>query len=253
MTDEKPRARLYVNGELTTGAVITLEAGQAHYLRTVLRAAVGDAVALFNGVDGEWAARIETLGRGAASVSLSRQRRAQDTGPDLWLCFAPLKKSATDLVVAKATELGVSALQPVTTRHCATTRVNPVRLRAIAIEAAEQTERLDVPAILAPVELTALAEDWPAERVLLVAVERGDARPIAEVAAEQASRPAAVLVGPEGGFAKSELDGLRDLPFVHAVGLGPRILRADTAALAALTCWQAVGGDWRGRPAGRSE
>ena len=253
MTDEKPRTRLYVNGELIQGASLDLEAGQAHYLKNVLRGSVGDALALFNGLDGEWLGRISSLSRGAATVTLEKLRREQISGPDLWLCFAPLKKSATDFVVSKAAELGVSAIQPVTTRHSETVRVNLDRLRATAIEAAEQSERLDVPPILAPVTLATLIADWPDDRVLLVAAESGDSRPIAEIVPETAGRPAAVLVGPEGGFAKSELDGLRELPFVHAVGLGPRILRADTAALAALTCWQAVAGDWRGRPSGRAE
>ena len=253
MRDEKPRARLYVNAELSGGAPVELSAGQAHYLRNVLRCAPAEAVALFNGADGEWLARIVALSRGAARVELEAKCRDQSACPDLWLCFAPLKKAATDFVVAKATELGVSAIQPVTTRHSETARVNLDRLRATAIEAAEQTERLDVPAILAPLPLPALVADWPADRALLVGAEFGDSRPIAETAAEIAGRPAAILVGPEGGFAKSELDGLRELPFVHPVGLGPRILRADTAALAALSCWQAVAGDWRGRPPGRSD
>ena len=252
MKDQKPRARLYVNGELSEGAEHDLQAGQAHYLKNVMRGSVGDALALFNGLDGEWLGRISALSRGAATVTLETRLRAQSAGPDLWLCFAPLKKSATDFVIAKATELGVSAIQPVTTRHSESARVNLDRLRATAIEAAEQTERLDVPPILAPLTLDVLIADWPEDRTLLVAAESGASRPIAELVAELAGRPAAVLVGPEGGFAKSELDGLRELPFVHAVGLGPRILRADTAALAALTCWQAVAGDWRERPPGRS-
>ena len=188
----------------------------------------------------------------SAKVDVTARRRMQSGCPDLWLCFAPLKKSATDFVVAKATELGVSAIQPVTTRYSETARVNLDRLRATAIEAAEQTERLDIPAILAPVALPALIAEWPTDRVLLVGAEFGASRPIAELVPEIAGRPAAILVGPEGGFEKSELDGLRELPFVHAVGLGPRILRADTAALAALTCWQALAGDWRGLPPGRS-
>lgn len=253
MSDQKLRARLYVNAELADGASVDLAAGQAHYLRNVLRCSTGDAVALFNGADGEWRGSIASLSRGAASVDLTERRRGQETGPDLWLCFAPLKKSATDFVVAKATELGVSALQPVTTRHSDTARVNLDRLRSIAIEAAEQTERLDIPAVLGPVTLPALLSGWPTDRVLLVAAELGASRPIAEAVADIAGRPAAILIGPEGGFAQSELDGLRDLPFVRPVGLGPRILRADTAALAALTCWQAVAGDWRGRPPGRAD
>lgn len=253
MSDQKPRARLFVNGELAANAIIDLEAGQAHYLRNVLRASPDDVLTLFNGLDGEWLGRIEALSRGAASVRLVECRRDQSAGPDLWLCFAPLKRAATDFVVAKATELGVSALQPVTTRHSETARVNLDRLHAIAVEAAEQTERLDVPAVLAPVTLDGLVADWPSERALLVAAERGDSVAIADALPDLAGRPAAILIGPEGGFAKSELDGLRELPFVHPVGLGPRILRADTAALAALTCWQAVAGDWRRRPPGRSD
>ena len=253
MTDEKPRARLYVNADLSGGARIDLVAGQAHYLRNVLRCSAGDAVALFNGADGEWAGHIATLSRGAAIVDVTARRRVQSGCPDLWLCFAPLKKAATDFIVVKATELGVSAIQPVTTRHSETARVNLDRLRATTIEAAEQTERLDIPVILAPVSLLELIADWPDDRVLLVGAEFGACRPIAEVVPEVAGRPAAILIGPEGGFAKSELDGLRELPFVRAVGLGPRILRADTAALAALTCWQAVAGDWRERPSGRSD
>ena len=253
MAVQKPRARLYVNAELAGGVPVELAAGQAHYLRNVLRCSTGDAVTLFNGADGEWSGRIATVSRGAASVDLVEQRRVQESCPDLWLCFAPLKKSATDFVVGKATELGVSALQPVTTRHCDTARVNLDRLRTIAIEAAEQTERLDIPAVLGPVALTALLSDWPAGRVLLVAAESGASRPIAEAIGDFVGRPAAILVGPEGGFAQSELDGLRDLSFVQPVGLGPRILRADTAALAALSCWQAVAGDWQGRPPGRAD
>lgn len=253
MTDQKPRARLYVNGHLSAGGEIDLAAGQAHYLRNVMRCSVGDAVLLFNGADGEWLGQLATLTRGAAKVDVTAQRRMQTGCPDLWLCFAPLKKSATDFVVAKATELGVSAIQPVTTRHSETARVNLDRLRATIIEAAEQTERLDIPAILAPVALPALIADWPEDRVLLVGAEFGASRPIAEVVPEIVGRPAAILVGPEGGFAKSELDGLRELPFVHPVGLGPRVLRADTAALAALACWQAVAGDWQDRAPGWSE
>ena len=252
MDDQKPRARLYVNEELPGDGELRLAAAQAHYLRNVLRAAVGDPVALFNGRDGEWLGRIATLARSEAVVAIGPRRRAQAGCADLWLCFAPLKKTATDFVVAKATELGVAAIQPVTTRHSGTVRINRDRLRATAIEAAEQTERLDVPEIRPAATLQALLDRWPAGRALLVAAESGESRPIADIVPEIAGRPVAVLVGPEGGFAKSELDGLRELPFVRAVGLGPRILRADTAALAALTCWQAVAGDWRRRPPGRS-
>ncbi|MEE8270361.1 MAG: 16S rRNA (uracil(1498)-N(3))-methyltransferase [Alphaproteobacteria bacterium] len=248
---DRPRARLFVAAALADGVAVALAGDRAHHLRTVLRLAPGDTVALFNGADGEWAARIETLDKGAASLSVVRRRRAQAAGTDLWLCFAPLKKAATGFVVEKATELGASVLLPVLTRRTSTARVNIDRLGANAVAAAEQCERLDVPAVRPPVALAVLLAGWPADRALLLCAEAGPAPPVADLAPRLAGRPAAILVGPEGGFAKSELDGLGKLPFVHAVGLGPRILRADTAALAALACWQALAGDGRGRPPDR--
>jgi 16S rRNA (uracil1498-N3)-methyltransferase len=175
--------------------------------------------------------------------------------PDLWLVAAPIKRSASDRLAEKATELGVAVLQPVTTQHTAVDRVNAERLRAIAIEAAEQCERLTVPEIRPTVSLKKLLEAWPPQRRLLLCAEAGDARPIAEVLLDRAmaaAAPWAVMIGPEGGFARSELDALTKLPFVMPVGLGPRILRADTAALAALACWQAILGDGRQRPPHRA-
>jgi 16S rRNA (uracil1498-N3)-methyltransferase len=228
---------------------IALDIDRAHYLHNVLRLEPGASVGLFNGRDGEWTARIESLTKRGGQVVLLQQTRPQLPEPDLWLCFAPIKKARIDFIAEKATELGVSALQPVFTQHTAMTRVNVERLRANAIEAAEQTERLSVPDVREPVTLEALLKDWPAERRLLLADEAGGGQPIAQALAgldESAKRsPWAVLIGPEGGFARAELDQLRKLPFVISVGLGPRILRADTAALAALACWQALLGDWQ--------
>ncbi|HET8728822.1 MAG TPA: 16S rRNA (uracil(1498)-N(3))-methyltransferase [Alphaproteobacteria bacterium] len=251
MTAPGPRTRLFVTADLRPGAVVTLEPGQAHYLRNVLRLAPGASAVLFNGRDGEWLARIEALAKHDASLVALEQRRAQEPGSDLWLCFAPVKKAAIDAIAEKATELGSAVLQPVFTDRTDVTRVNVDRLRAHAMEAAEQCERLDVPEVRDPVPLSGLLGRWDGDRALVVCAEAGSVRPIADAAEALKGRPAALLVGPEGGFAPSELDAFSKLPFVHAVGLGPRVLRADTAALAALATWQAVAGDGRGRPSGR--
>lgn len=254
--------RLFVEDDLAAGAMVELDRDRAHYLRNVLRATAGETVGLFNGRDGEWRAGIASLSKSAAALAVDAQLRVQVPEPDLWLVFAPVKRARIDFIAEKATELGASALLPVMTRRTMVARVNTDRLRANAIEAAEQTERLSVPAIHEPVPLDRLLAGWPADRRILLCAEAGAARPIAEVLAEiqvelasgsQASakppsKPWAVMTGPEGGYAPAELDGLSNLPFVTAVGLGPRILRADTAALAALACFQAILGDGRMRP-----
>lgn len=241
---EPPRTRLYVGEPLSAGATVGLDHERAHYLRHVLRLDRGDRVALFNGRDGEWGARIDGFGKGWCSLAVESRRRPQAPEPDLWLLFAPIKRARIDFVAEKAAELGASLVWPVLTRHTDVARVNVDRLRANAIEAAEQCERLTVPELREPARLDQAMRDWPAERVILLCAEAGPARPIASAVAELAPGPAAILTGPEGGFAKDELDGLLKLPFVVPVGLGPRILRADTAALAALACWQALAGDW---------
>lgn len=254
MAGAKPATRLYVEAALAPGQAVGLDHGQAHFLRSVLRLQPGAQVALFNGEQGEWLAEIEGLGKGWCSLSVLEQRRAPQLEPDLWLVFAPIKRARIDFLAEKATELGCSVLQPVMTRFTAVSRVNEERLAANAREAAEQCERLTVPVVRETVGFAALLDAWPKGRRLLVCAEWGEARPIAE--ALQALRaelprdagPWAVMTGPEGGFAESELDALRKLPFVTPVGLGPRILRADTAALAAVACWQAVLGDGAGRP-----
>lgn len=252
--DPGTAARLYVELPLHEGAEIALDQARAHYLRQVLRLEEGDAVGLFNGRDGEWRARVEEATRRGVRLKAESLLRAQEPDADLWLVFAPIKRQRIDLVAEKASELGVAALWPVFTERTVMTRVNLERLRANAIEAAEQTERLSVPRLLEPVTLRELAHQWPQERRLLVCAEAGAAQPIASVLQKflqtsgEAVGPAAILVGPEGGFAPAELDALGKLPFVTAVGLGPRILRADTAAVAALACWQAIVGDGPQRP-----
>lgn len=249
----RPKVRLYVKADLGPGASVGLSPGQAHYLKHVMRMETGAALALFNGRDGEWLGRIEALRRGWCSVGLTRRRREQAREPDLWLVFAPIKRARIDFLAEKATELGVAALWPVFTRNTVISRVNTERLRANAVEAAEQSERLTVPEVFEPVALADLIARWPQDRRLVVCDETGAARPIAEALGAERRRGGgaaagwALLTGPEGGLARSELDALDELPFVTRVALGPRVLRADTAALAALACWQALIGDWQSR------
>lgn len=248
MSESKPSARIFTGGDLGPGLSVALERAQSHYLTHVMRLGEGDAVALFNGRDGEWRATVAGGGRHAVTLICESQTRPQRAGPDLWLAFAPLKKTPTDFLVEKATELGASRLIPVFTRHTAAERVKVERLRAQAVEAAEQCERLTVPEVAEPVTLERLLAGWPAERRLLVLDETGGGAPIAAALAEFRGGPPPAhgfLIGPEGGFAANELDALRKLAFVTPVGVGPRILRAETAALAALSCWQALVGDWR--------
>jgi 16S rRNA (uracil1498-N3)-methyltransferase len=240
----RPATRLYVEAELAERAIVALSPGQAHQLRAVLRLGPGDTVALFNGRDGEWLARIETMARGACTVAVQRQLRPQEDEGDLWLVFAPIKRARLDVLIEKATELGASALCPVLTERTIVERLNPDRLAAIAREAAEQSERLTLPQIRAPLPLQRLIAAWPADRRLILCDETGAAPPAATALAALPPGLRAVLIGPEGGFAESELDALRKLPFVCPVGLGPRVLRSDTAALAGLAVAQAVGGDW---------
>jgi 16S rRNA (uracil1498-N3)-methyltransferase len=241
--------RLFIEADLSAGIEVPLSEAQAHYLRHVLRRGDGAPLLLFNGRDGEWRATLALRGKKAAAAKVGERTREQTAEPDLWLCFAPVKRARIDYIAEKATELGVAALQPILTQHTIVERVNIDRLRANAIEAAEQTERLTVPEVRAPVELARLLDDWPAERRLLICDETGGGPPIAGVlgALDDKARaaPWAIVIGPEGGFAAGELAVLRRIKDVTAVGLGPRILRADTAALAALACWQAIVGDWQ--------
>jgi len=243
-------ARIYVADALGEGAEIRLDEREAHHLRDVRRLQKGDGAAVFNGRDGEWSATIVDLGKRGARLSVGERRRDPAAEPDLWLIFAPIKRARIDSLVEKATELGVAVLQPVETQHTAVDRVNLDRLRLIATEAAEQCERLTVPEVRPPLAFDRLLAGWPAPRHLVLCAEAGPATPIAEalLAHRGDAGPWAAMTGPEGGFARSELDALGKLPFVIPVGLGPRILRADTAVLAALACWQAVLGDGRRRP-----
>lgn len=249
--------RLYVDAPLDDGAELILPREQAHYLVNVMRREAGSPVRVFNGRDGEWQAVVADASRKGASLQVETRLREQVGVPPLRLCFAPVKKARTDFIVEKATELGTAVIQPVITRRTQSERVRTDRLMALATEAAEQTERLCLPVVSEPVTLERLLADWPEHERLIFCDEAGDgegawggpqgrARPMLDVlrAEPDPSGPWTVLIGPEGGFDDAERARLRSLPFVRAVTLGPRILRADTAAVAALTLWQALAGDW---------
>ncbi|MEX2629818.1 MAG: 16S rRNA (uracil(1498)-N(3))-methyltransferase [Tistlia sp.] len=260
---ERIATRLFVEDDLAAGQSVGLDRERAHFLRSVLRLAPGAALALFNGRDGEWLARLETLGKGWASVVVESRRRPQVAEPDLWLVFAPIKRARIDFVAEKASELGCALLQPVLTRFTAVERVNVQRLAANAREAAEQCERLSVPEVREPVALDRLLGDWgglnpDGERLLVMADEGGAhdrSLPPLAAAIRAAVRPPAdaglppqrwaLLIGPEGGFAEPERELLAGLPFVVRGTLGPRLLRADTAAVAGLALLQSEAGDWR--------
>ncbi len=236
--------RLFVESDLGDEARLSLEREQANYLLNVMRLGEGAAVLVFNGRDGEWLARIEATGKRQANLVLERQTRPQASGPDLHYLFAPLKRARLDYMVQKATEMGVARLQPVLTRHTVAERVNGDRMRANVIEAAEQCGILRVPEVAPPERLERVLASWNAERRLIFCDEGASiADPIAALR-EIRPGPLAVLIGPEGGFAPEERDALIALPFVVRIAMGPRIMRADTAAVAALTLVNAVLGDW---------
>ncbi|CAK0764779.1 Ribosomal RNA small subunit methyltransferase E [uncultured Gammaproteobacteria bacterium] len=235
--------RLHVEDHLVAGAEFDPGAERSHQLLRVLRLGAGDRVALFNAADGEWLAEIEDRGKGRCRLRVVEQgcpALGSEAARGPWLLFAPIKRTRLEFMVEKACELGVTRLLPVITRYTDPGRVNRERLRAIVTEAAEQCGRLSVPEVGEALPLLEVLDNWPAERSLVVCAERGEVRPIATVP----PGPAAILIGPEGGFAPFELDRVSQLPFAFTAGLGPRVLRAETAALAALACWQAVVGDW---------
>jgi 16S rRNA (uracil1498-N3)-methyltransferase len=246
MTDAKIATRLYLPVALAEGGSVELDAALAHRLRHVMRLASGAVVAGFNARDGEFLCRVVELGRNHGVLAVETRLRLATPEADLWLVFAPIKRLRLDWLIEKGTELGVSAFIPAMTARTQPERVNRERLAAHAIAAVEQCERLSVPEIREPQPLSALLAAWPAGRRLVVCDETGGGAPIASaVAALPADAPAAILIGPEGGFTETELDALRNLPFVTTAGLGPRVLRAETAALAAVVAYQVIAGDWR--------
>jgi 16S rRNA (uracil1498-N3)-methyltransferase len=232
--------RLYVEQALGEDFRLTLEGQPANYLAAVLRLAPGAQVKLFDDRTGEWLAEIVEAGKKRVTLRVTDKLREREAVPDLWLAFAPIKRGRIDWIAEKASELGVARLFPVLTQRTIVDRVNTERLFAHMVEAAEQCERTALPELAEPVKLDRLLAGWPAGRALLFADEQGGA-PLADVAA---AGPAAILIGPEGGFTPEERDAIRAVPEARAVSLGPRILRADTAVVAAVSVWMAAAGDW---------
>lgn len=237
--------RLFVPHELKLAAAFPLDDGQSRYLTSVMRQGVGDEILAFNGRDGEWRCAIAQVGKRFVILEARALARPQAEGPDLDLVIALVKRGRLETIVEKAAELGARRIRPVITAHTNADRVRTDRLKAIAMEAAEQTGRLDVPEILEPEKLERLLKAWD-DRALLFCDEAGDAKPVLEALAGRAPGPWAILIGPEGGFSPAERERLRGLAFTTPATLGPRILRADTAAISAMTLWQSALGDWRG-------
>lgn len=236
--DSLPQRRLFISEGLHEGREILPPREVSHRLMNVLRLEPGETVGLFNGRDGEWAAVLQPAGKRDVRLAVTHRLKHQPRETELRLCFAPIKQPRIDWLVEKATELGATHLSPVITRRTQVPKLRPERLEAIAIEAAEQCERLSVPVIDTPVPLDRLLADWPADRRLLFCDERGDAPLLPLVAS---AGPVALLIGPEGGFAPEEVAALRAWAGVEPVSLGTRILRAETAALAALAMWVGSG------------
>jgi 16S rRNA (uracil1498-N3)-methyltransferase len=236
--------RLFIPFPLAAGADLALDHGQSHYLVSVMRQGVGDEVLLFNGRDGEWRARIGAVTKRAVAVKAEAQVRPQRAGPDLDLIVALVKRGRLETIVEKAAELGARRVRLIQTERTNADRARVERLTAIATEAAEQTGRLDVPGVAEPVKLAKLIAAWEPGRRLLFCDEAGEAKPVLKALEGQPGEPWAILIGPEGGFSPAERTLLRALPYAVPASLGPRILRADTAAISALTLWQAAIGDW---------
>ena len=238
------KIRLYVDHPLGEGQTVPLERDQAHYLFGVMRLEPGGAVALFNGRDGEWQARVAEAGKRGGVLVCDHRTRPLQMPPDLWLLFAPIKKARTDFIVEKATEMGAARIVPVQTEFTNSERIRQDRLQAHAVEASEQCGGTFVPDVSDLVRLDRLLADWPEGRQLMFCDESEVGNALDLAAGAPRGAPWAILIGPEGGFSERERARLRALPFAHVVSLGPRILRADTAAVAALTLWQRALGDW---------
>ena len=237
--------RLFVTPDLSLGTQLTLGKDQSLYLAAVLRKSVGDEVVLFNGRDGAWLCRLASDSKKSVTLDLVESIAPQTPSSDLWYGFAPLKTERLDYVIQKAVEMGAGTIQPVLTRFTQVARLKHERLVANAIEAAEQCEVLSVPRVEPEVTLERLLESWPAERALILADEGEASSSPVETLGAIRGRPVGLLIGPEGGFSDEERARLRALPYVVPISLGPRILRADTAAVAALAVIQAIIGDWR--------
>lgn len=243
----KSNIRLFVSDRLASQAVFALSEPQSHYLVNVMKVKIGEKISVFNPDDGEFCAEIVNISKKSVSLLILSQNRPCHPVPDVWLLFAPLKKDKTDFVIQKATELGCAKIIPVVTKFCITDKTRTERFKAQAIEAAEQSKRIDIPTIEEATPLVKLLSRWDKNRILFFMDESGGGNSVFSVfsdAKKQNISSVAILVGPEGGFSDDELNMLRGLSFAKPVSLGPRILRAETAVAAALSCWQAISGDW---------
>lgn len=236
--------RLFVEQELALGSPVAVDGPQAHYLARVMRVAPGDAVILCDNITGEWATRVVEAGKRNCLLEPVELLRAREGVPDFWLCPALLKKDRYDMVLEKATELGAAKIQPVITRRCVADKLNPDRARTIVTEAAEQCARTALPDLAEPMKLASLLADWPQDRALFFADELGGPPARESFASHQG--PAAVLIGPEGGFDDAEREAVLALAQSRPISLGPRILRGETAAIAAVSLWMGISGDWAG-------
>lgn len=244
-----PKIRLFTTLSLQQGANIELTKEQAHYLSNVMRKKEGNNILIFNGKDGEWRADITSCGKKSCDVLIMEQTKPQAPSPDIWLCFAPVKNAPINNIIRQATEIGVSRLVPVITRRTVVSRVNVERLEANVIEAAEQSHRITLPEVFEPVALDKLISSWDSTRKLILCDESGGGESMHKVLKDMdKGGKYAVLIGPEGGFDVSEFAYLRKQPYIVPVGMGPRILRADTASIVALAGVFSVLGDWDAKP-----
>lgn len=238
------KTRIFADVDLSADSIIELNAEQSHYLLAVMRMQSGDKLLVFNNRDGEFECTLLPSTKKTAVLQINCQTRGFESVPDVWLIFAPLKKDRTDFVVEKATELGAAKIIPVITRYTISDKIKIERWRAQTIEAAEQSRRVDLPQINEPVNLNKLLENWDHHRQLYFMDETGFGKDISG-AFSPSQKSVALLIGPEGGFSEEELVLLRSKSYAQSVSLGKRILRAETAALSALSCWQAICGDWK--------
>lgn len=245
---KKSKITLFIENPIITDSIISLGKGQSHYLANVMRRKNGDQILLFNGKDGQWQAEITQVSKKNTQVKVTKQTKQQLDEPDVWLCFAPVKNAPIYNIAQKATELGVAKLQPVITQNTITSKVNTDRIKANTIEAAEQCQRLTVPDVANPLQLEDMLDKWPNDRTLILCDESGNGTTFIKAFNDPKKGKYAILIGPEGGFTQTEFELMRKCNYVKSVSMGPRILRADTAAIAALTCYMSILGDWDEQP-----
>ena len=237
--------RLYISEELNLGKNITLNENQTHYLKNVVKYTLNDTLNCFDNQNGEFLCQISAINKKNIVLIVLQKTKDFTKSPDIWLLFAPLKKDKTDFVIEKATELGCRAILPVITKHTITANIKTERYIAQSIEAAEQCRRTDLPQIIPPASLKDTLKNWEKDRILYFMDETLESQNFLDLLTQNKSKKAAILIGPEGGFSPEELTYLRKLPYAKGATLGSRILRAETAATAALACWQMIAGDWR--------